>query len=96
MPEAKSVTTPRTTIVNLKHSNADVNCGRGSSFGNPFLIGRDGTRDEVVEKYGPYFYKKLRNLEFRAKVIALKGKQLGCWCTPDRCHLEWIVEYLER
>ena len=28
--------------------------GRGSKWGNPFVIGKDGTRAEVIEKYGQW------------------------------------------
>lgn len=96
-----------TTIVNLRHHKADVNCSRGISiFGNPFIIGRDGTRDEVCDKFVSYFHNKLRDIYFRNEVLKLKGRKLGCWCkchppcyNPKckslRCHLETIVEYLE-
>lgn len=85
-----------TVIVNMRHEKCDVVCDRSSIFGNPFTIGVHGTRDEVVEKYGPYFAKRLlRDPYFKKRVLALKGKRLGCWCVPERCHLEWIVAYLE-
>ena len=90
-----TATTP-TTIVNIKHhSKCDVLCCRGSPFGNPYMIGRDGTRDDVCDKFIPYFKKKLTNPEFRAKVLALRGKKLGCYCVPLRCHVQTIVDYLE-
>lgn len=96
-----------TTIVNLRHHIADINCGRGSPFGNPFDYQKLGiTRDECCERFKEHFYNKLRDPQFRDKVHALKGKRLGCWCkcqphcgNPNckslRCHLEIIVEYLE-
>ena len=28
-----------------------VYCGRGSPYGNPFVIGRDGDRDQVCEHF---------------------------------------------
>ena len=96
-----------TQIVNLRHHKCDVVCDRTSSFGNPFDHNKLGiTRDEACEKFIPYFYKKLLNPDFRAKVHALKGKRLGCWCrcsppcqnkrcVPHRCHLQIIIEYLE-
>jgi len=87
--------TTSTTIVNMKHERADVNCGRGSIYGNPYRIGIDGTRDEVCDKYKEYFYKKILNPTFRNKVLLLKSKKLGCWCKPLRCHLETIKEYLD-
>ena len=84
-----------TVIVNMRHEKCDVRCDRASIFGNPFKIGIDGTRVEVVDKYGRYFAKKIRDQKFKNQVLLLKGKKLGCWCAPDRCHLEWIVAYLE-
>jgi len=85
-----------TVIVNLRKETCDVLCDRRSLFGNPYNHETLGiTRDESCELYGEYFKKKLRNPEFRDKVLALKGKRLGCWCVPLRCHLQWIVDYLE-
>ena len=85
-----------TSIVNIKKHKCDVYCGRGSSYGNPFRIGYDGTRDEVIKKYKEYFYKKiLTDSIFRDKVLELKGKILGCYCFPLACHCEVIVEYLD-
>jgi hypothetical protein len=88
-------TVQKTTIVNIRTQKCDEYCGRPSTFGNPYEIGRDGTRNEVVEKFRDYFYKKLQDPTFRAKVLQLKGKRLGCWCSPRKCHLEIIVEYIE-
>ena len=100
-------TITKTVIVNMRHRKPDVACDRSSIFGNPFNHLELGiTRDEVCELFIPYFYKKLTNPDFRDKVLALKGKKLGCWCRcesscnhpkckPLRCHLETIVNYLE-
>jgi len=86
---------PTTSVVNLRCERADINCGRGSIFGNPYQIGKDGTRDEVCDKYELLFKKKLQDPKFRAKVIALKNKKLGCWCKPLRCHVDIIKSYLD-
>ena len=40
-------------IREVKESN-DVYIGRGSKWGNPYVIGKDGNRDEVIEKYRLY------------------------------------------
>lgn len=85
----------KATIVNIKHDKCDIYCGRPSIYGNPFEIGRDGTRDDVIEKYKSYFYKKIKDPKFKQKVFLLRGKKLGCWCAPLRCHLEVIIDYLE-
>ncbi len=38
------------TIINLKKEKYDVYIGRGSKWGNPFHIGKDGNRKEVIDK----------------------------------------------
>jgi|SRR6185503_7298386 len=95
-----------TTIVNIRYHKCDISCGRPSIFSNPYIIGRDGTRDDVCDLYNLYFYKKIKNdIKFKSSVLQLKNMRIGCWCRclpscnnpkckPLRCHLETIVEYL--
>jgi hypothetical protein len=45
--------------------------------------------------YKDWFYRRLTDPVFRDKVHSLKGKVLACWCKPDTCHGDIIVEYLE-
>jgi hypothetical protein len=86
-----------TTVVNIKTTKRyDEYIGRGTIYGNPYIIGKDGTREEVIKKYSDYFYKKLRNDWFRNKVLSLKNKSLGCWCKPLKCHGDVIVEYVNK
>lgn len=87
----------KSKIANIKNNDPyDVYIGRGSIFGNPFEIGRDGNRDEVIEKYKVWFYQVLKDRIFRQALSPLRGKRLGCFCAPQRCHGEVILEYLER
>ena len=84
-----------TTVVNKYREPFDVYCGRPSVFGNPFAIGRDGSREQVIEKYRHYFYFKLNSVPgFKAQVLRLQGKRLGCYCKPQACHCDVIAEYL--
>ena len=87
----------KTMVVNIKtYPKKDyVFIGRGSPFGNPYVIGKDGDRDEVIKKYERDFYKKIKNERFRRLVLSLKGKKLGCFCKPEKCHGDIIVQYLE-
>lgn len=55
-----------------------------SPFANPFRIGRDGDRAEVVDKFNDYFGNQPYLLE-RAR-LELTGKILVCWCAPEACH----------
>jgi len=87
-----------TALANINRGQrCDVYIGRGSPFGNPYVIGQDGDRDEVIRKYEIHFTEKLRlEPEFRKKVLALKGKILGCHCAPLKCHGDIIVRFLDR
>jgi len=84
-----------TTVVNKRKEYFDVYIGRGSLFGNGYIIGPDGTREEVIQKYREWFFRRLRSERFRKAVEKLRGKKLGCFCKPLACHGDVIVEYLE-
>ena len=62
--------------------------GRPTKWGNPFAIGIDGTREEVIEKF--------RNNLTEKQKIAIKrelcGKHLVCWCVPLPCHANVLLE----
>lgn len=86
----------KTKVVNKYKNVFDVYIGRGSIFGNPFVIGKDGDRKTVVKKYEKYFYDRLRSdPNFKRSVLTLDGKVLGCFCKPLLCHGDVIVSYLE-
>lgn len=61
----------------------DVYIGRGSKWGNPFVIHVDGTRSEVIQKYKEWI---LTQPQLIASLKEIKGKRLGCFCTPKPCH----------
>ena len=81
-----------TTVVHCKRDKYDVYIGRPSKWGNPFAIGRDGNRDEVIRKYREYI---MNNKELLGMLDELKDKTLGCWCSPKSCHGDVLVELLE-
>lgn len=68
-----------------------VYVGRPTVWGNPFVVGKDGTREEVVRKYrerienfGPNSFIEIKK--------QLKGKDLVCWCAPKACHADVLLE----
>lgn len=84
-----------TTVVHIS-DNPDVIIDRSSKWGNPFITGIDGTREEVIAKHAEWIYTKPELL--KAIKLELKGKRLGCWCKPNRptCHgdiLAWIADF---
>lgn len=82
-------------VVHCKRNEYDVYIGRPGPWGNPFEIGRDGTREEVVEKYAEWV---LTQPDLLAKIQEeLKDKILGCWCKTEKnpdalCHGDILVE----
>ena len=66
---------------------------RRSDWGNPFVMGDDGDRDTVCNSYELFFQLKL-SLHIRIK--ELQGAVLGCWCYPNRCHGEYLIQQLEQ
>lgn len=61
---------------------------------NPYKIGKDGDRDEVLKKYEKHLRDMLKNSEMIKKLKALKGKNLGCWCAPEKCHGDTLLEII--
>ena len=79
-----------TRVVHCKGELYDVYIGRPSIYGNPFKIGRDGDRAEVIEKYRQWL---LAQPDLVAHVRReLRGKRLGCWCAPKPCHGDVLAE----
>jgi hypothetical protein len=66
-----------------------VYIGRPTKWGNPFVIGPDGNRQEVVQKYKDYI---LSNQSLLSQVHELRGKDLICFCAPQQCHGDVLIE----
>ena len=70
-------------VVNRRTEPFDIDISRTSKWGNPFLIGIDGDREEVITKYARYIRQRP---DLLADLPSLRGKRLGCWCAPKPCH----------
>lgn len=70
-------------VVHCKREPYDIYIGRPSKWGNKFVIGKDGTRAEVVKKYEDWLFTQPDLLK---QLPELEGKTLGCWCYPQLCH----------
>lgn len=67
-----------------------VYIGRPGKWGNPFTIGRDGSREEVIARYADWLDGMIHN--GRLNPEELQGKDLVCWCAPLACHGDVLLE----
>ncbi|QIG57849.1 hypothetical protein SEA_PAULODIABOLI_115 [Microbacterium phage PauloDiaboli] len=82
-------------VLNKKHDTIPlgeaVYIGRPTVYGNPFIIGQHGDRDEVIRKYAEYL---IQNPDLMKQVRSeLRGKDLVCWCAPEPCHGDVLLYY---
>ena len=66
--------------------------GAAPSGGNPFRIGPDGTRAQVIKLHYEWILNQKLLL---ADLLELDGKVLGCWCSPRPCHGDTLIQLLE-
>lgn len=88
-----------------------VNVARPSKWGNPFVVGRDGTREECVFKYRALLAGylclsskaspktlRLAHAYVSKNLWRLRGQDLACWCPLDGgpCHGDVLLEAANR
>lgn len=93
------------SVIN-KHKDKDpaaVYCGRPSPLGNPFVMGKHGTREECVSQYATWLDERLadKSSPQRKLMVALFKRhkageeiRLACWCAPLACHCDIIRDKL--
>lgn len=89
-----------TKIVNMKDEAFDIYIGRGSKWGCPYTIIKDrptlakeivDSKEEALSKYKEYV---LASPELMESLDELEGKTLGCFCKPEKCHGDVLLELL--
>jgi hypothetical protein len=90
----------KTRVVNLYKEPYDVYIGRPGKglngyFGNPVRLQSHESRGSTLSRFREYFFARLeQDPEFKANIMTLKGKTLGCFCHPNPCHGDIIADYL--
>lgn len=87
-------------VVHCQKDDYDVYIGREmksfslpqSKWHNPFKTGIDGTKEEVLIKYRNHV---LQSPELMGSLDELSGLTLGCWCKPESCHGDVLVDLLQ-
>ena len=85
-------------VLNIRavSENAGVYIGRGSAWGNPYVIGKDGDRAVVIEKYRVHAYNKwVHDMRYEVDWLEpLRGRDLVCFCAPQACHGDVLLEMI--
>ena len=76
-------------VINNVAPAGSVAIGRGSVWGNPFILGLDGDRGTVISKF--YHYAVWRLEREPMWLEPLRGKNLACYCSPNACHGDVII-----
>lgn len=90
-----------TTVVNRRTAKDYHNIARPTKWGNPFThlatknsnLVKCATREEAVDEYRVYLLGSRRDLLIQLPELC--GKQLGCWCHPELCHGDVLVELID-
>lgn len=69
---------------------AAIYIGRPSKWGNPFAIGQDGSREQVIAKYREWLLANSELVQHVQRELA--GKDLVCFCSPLPCHGDVLLE----
>lgn len=105
----KNINMIQLNIVHCKKAPFDVYIGRPKTgyswgYGNPFSIGYDGNREEVIKKYESWLKtgnnfgngnaKQERRQWILDHIHELKNKTVGCWCSfpKEDCHGRILLE----
>lgn len=83
------VVNQKTDLATIRYAESKglyIRADRFSDWGNPFEMDKDGTRDEVCDNFKNHYMPFKRSL--LNQLYKLKGKALGCWCAPLRCHCD--------
>ena len=81
-------------VVNVHRDVCDVVIarGNGSIWGNPYALSDTRNREYVVALFTDHL---LKNMDLLKQIFDLKGKVLGCTCSPQLCHGDMIVWLLD-
>ena len=63
-----------------------IRIDRSTRYGNPFVMGEDGTRDAVCDAFELHYLPHKPSINSRIKSGDLCGRVLVCHCYPERCH----------
>jgi hypothetical protein len=81
-----NASTDKNLIAWAERERLAVRIDRSTRYGNPFVLGEDGDRDDVCDAYERHYLPHKPSIAERIEAGELTGKVLVCHCYPQRCH----------
>ena len=69
-----------------------VRIDRGTRYGNPFIMGEDGDRQQVCDAFEHHYLYNKPSITSRIGRGELNGKVLVCHCYPEQCHGDCLCD----
>src|SRR5437868_10812117 len=82
-------------FITLKDGSKERYPKKDSIWANPYKIGNNMSKKKCLKKYEKHLTKLLKDEDNLKEFEKLKGKNLGCWCKPEKCHGDIIVKMLK-
>ena len=86
-----NLSTDKELIAWAKERDLFIRVDRRSIWGNPYRIGTHGSREAVCDQFEQEILPRLMK-----RTPELRGKALGCWCSPKRCHANALARAANR
>ena len=68
-----------------------------SIWANSYKINEEQSREQVLQLYLEYIEEKLESdNNLVTELLKLKGKKLGCWCKPECCHGDILIQLIKK
>ena len=91
------------TVKNKRtYKGGGIYIGRPTLLGNPFIIGKDGSREEVIAKYKIWLTEQYASNPAMKKTIdkivvmnTCQDVTFICWCAPEACHGDELKAFIE-
>jgi len=92
----------KTKVVHCNKDSYDILIDRTTMWGNPFKIGKDGDRTDVIVKFDLWLngkdfvdFKQPKLQKILNNIDQLDGQTIACWCKPRECHGDIYVKFIE-
>lgn len=93
-PDKNGLPVDNAPIAWAESQDLAIRIDRQTDWGNPYEVDADGSRDEVINWFEEYFAHK-RSLHKRLQKDFAGKKVLLCWCYPEACHGNFLLEQLD-